>query len=216
MNDDRVLKKSLASVNSRYNQDQFVQAEIDGSSEACLITEFNELPDGRYYDPRTKKSFKFDHLHFKASEYEPYNDFDTLAESWRVQIEREFTQYVKVHYKSGACSVFGSSDQGHVTIVVCIEAHKFEPGNFWNARWRSRWVITFQPTQSGTECELDGVIKAQVHYYEDGNVQLVSQKENKDMIRISDAEHTAKEMLKVVEKTENEYQVSFLLISCML
>ena len=46
-----------------------------------------------------------------------------------------------------------------------------------------------------------------MHYYEDGNVQLVSQKENKDMIRISDAEHTAKEMLKVVEKTENEYQV---------
>ena len=201
------MKKSLASVNSRYNQDQFVQAEIDGSNDACLITEFNEMPDGRYYDPRTRKSFKFDHLHFKASEYEQYNDIDTLSESWRVQIEKEFTQYVKVHYKSGACSVFGSSDQGHATIVVCIEAHKFEPSNFWNARWRSRWVINFQPTQSGVECEVDGVIKAQVHYYEDGNVQLVSQKENKDTIKITDPEHTAKEMLKVVEKTENEYQV---------
>ena len=94
LSDDRVLKKSLASVNSRYNQDQFVQAELDGTSEACLITEFNELPDGRYYDPRTKKSFKFDHLHFKASDYEAYNDFDTLSESWRVHIAREFTQYV--------------------------------------------------------------------------------------------------------------------------
>ena len=209
MSDDRILKKSLASVNSRYNQDQFVQAQLDGYSEPCLITEFNELTDGRYYDPRSKKSFKFDHLHFKTSDYEQYNDIDTLSESWRVQIEKEFTQYVKIHYKSGACSVFGSSDHGHVTIVVCIEAHKFEPGNFWNARWRSRWVISFAPTQTGIDCEIDGVIKAQVHYYEDGNVQLVSQKENKNTIKISDPEHTAKEMLKVIEKVENEYQVNF-------
>jgi capping protein alpha len=195
-------------MNSRYNQDQFVQCELDGSNEACLITEFNELSDGRYYDPRTKKSFKFDHLHFKTSEYETYNDIDMLAETWRLQIEKEFTQYVKIHYQKGACSVYGSSDQGHVTIVVCIEAHKFQPSNFWNARWRSRWAITFQPNQSGNnECEVDGVIKAQVHYYEDGNVQLVSQKDNKDTIRISEPEHTAKEMLKIVEKAENEYQV---------
>lgn len=203
-----MLKKALGNINSRYNQDQFIQCELDGHSEPCLITEFNELSDGRYYDPRTKQSFKFDHLHFKSSDYEHYADTDMLSEPWRLQIEREFTHYVKVHYKSGACSVFGSSDQGHVTIVVCIEAHKFQPGNYWNARWRSRWAVTFQPTNQSNECEVDGVIKAQVHYYEDGNVQLVSQKDIKDTIRISDAEHTAKELVKAIEKAENEYQVS--------
>lgn len=208
LSDDRVLKKALSSVNSRYNQDQYIQCELEGSgAEPCLITEFNELADGRYYDPRTKQSFKFDHLHFKVTDLEPYADTDQLSESWRVHIERELTQYTKVHYKNAACSVFGSSDQGHVTLVVCVEAHKFQPINFWNARWRSRWAITFQPaTAAATECELDGVIKAQVHYYEDGNVQLVSQKEVKDVIRVSDAEHTAKEFMKAIEKAENEYQ----------
>lgn len=48
----------MTSSNGKYNQDQFVQCEIDGSPESCIITEYNELPNGRYYDPRTKQSFK--------------------------------------------------------------------------------------------------------------------------------------------------------------
>jgi len=205
LSDDRVLKKSLSSINANYNQDQFIQCELEGSAEPCLITEFNEQPDGRYYDPRTKRTFKFDHLHYKTSDLETYADVDRLSEGWREAIERELTAYVKVHYKNAACSVFGSSDQGHCTVVMCIEAHKFQPSNYWNARWRSRWALTFQPG-AGAEVELDGVIKAQVHYYEDGNVQLVSQKEIKETVRPVDAEQTAKDILKLIEKCENEYQ----------
>lgn len=76
--------------------------------------------------------FRFDHLHLKASEFEPYTESDSLAEPWRAALERELTAYVKVHYKDVACSVFGSSDQGTlVTLVCCLEAHKFQPTNFW-------------------------------------------------------------------------------------
>ena len=109
-----------------------MQCDIEGSSnEPCIITEFNELPNGKYYDPRSKQSFKFDHLHFKASEFEPYTDVDALSETWRSHLEKELTSYVKVHYKEVACSVFGSSDQGLVTLVCCTEAHKFQPINYW-------------------------------------------------------------------------------------
>lgn len=49
----------LSSTNARYNQDQFVQCELEGpNKECCLITEYNELPNGRYFDPKTKQSFK--------------------------------------------------------------------------------------------------------------------------------------------------------------
>lgn len=204
LNDDRILKKSLNNINARYNQDQFVQCEIE-NSDPCIITEFNELPNGRFYDPKTKVSFKFDHLHFKSSEFEPYTDMDQLSEPWRAALEKDLTTYVNVHYKSAACSVYGSSDQGLVSLVACTEAHKFQPSNFWNARWRSRWAVTFQPSAKN-EIELNGILKVQVHYYEDGNVQLVSHKEIKETITIGDMDQTAKAICKAIEKAENEYQ----------
>jgi capping protein (actin filament) muscle Z-line, alpha len=44
------------------------------------------------------------------------------------------------------------------------------------------WSVSFSP--SG-KAELRGTIKVQVHYYEDGNVQLVSCKEIKEPLVIT-------------------------------
>ena len=53
-----------------------------------------------------------------------------------------------------------------------------------NGLWRSIWTITFTPGQAG-KAEVFGKIKAQVHYYENGNVQLVSFKEIKETVNFS-------------------------------
>lgn len=107
-------------------------------------------------------------MHCKASEFEPHLEMDAHSEGWRTALERELAQYVKVHYKDVACSVFGSSnsDQETVSLVACIEAHKFQPANFWNARWRARWSVTFQPGAPNNEVELVGIIKVQVNIIE--------------------------------------------------
>ena len=39
-------------------------------------------------------------------------------------------------------------------------------------------------TASGAQAEVLGILKVQVHYYEDGNVQLVSSKEVKETISL--------------------------------
>jgi len=47
-----------------------------------------------------------------------------------------------------------------ITLVVCIEDHKFSPENFWNGRWRSEWNITID---SGN-AKIVGLLKTQVNF----------------------------------------------------
>ncbi len=85
---------------------------------------------GRFYDPRTRQSFKYDHLRKEASDYQPYES-DATAESWRAALDAEILTYTNDHYRHGVSSVFGRSQGNQITLTVCIEDHQFQPNNFW-------------------------------------------------------------------------------------
>jgi len=44
---------------AEYNRDQYIPTKVQGAEEECLITDANDLGDGRFYDPRTRQSFKY-------------------------------------------------------------------------------------------------------------------------------------------------------------
>lgn len=203
LNDDGLVRRSVSKAFAEYNRDQYIPTKVPGVEEECLITDANDLGDGRFYDPRSHQSFKFDHLRREASEQQAHQ-FDEHSEPWRSAFEKELTEYIKERYTYGASTVIGGSDADTITLAAFIESHKYEPKNFWNGRWRSKWSLAFSRGQ--TECDLTGLIKAQVHYFEDGNVQLVSSKDISEKISIQDETSTAKEIIRIIRQAEDNYQ----------
>ncbi|XP_023221557.1 F-actin-capping protein subunit alpha-like [Centruroides sculpturatus] len=96
----------------------------------ALITEFNALSGGRFYDPRSQQSFKYDHLRKEATDFQPWEP-DQVSEPWRLALQDAWIRYMQDHYRQGVCSVFGNSDGNNITLIACIEDHQFQPKNYW-------------------------------------------------------------------------------------
>jgi len=204
LNNDNLLKSGASSAFSQYNKDQLTPVKIEGSDLLGLVTDHNDLGGGRFADPRSNQTFKYDHLRKEATDVQPLNS-DSSVESLRAAIEREVTGYTLNHYPHGVSATFSKETEEGKVIVSCVEDHQFQPKNYWNGRWRSQWTVVM----SGNQAQVRGVLKVQVHYYEDGNVQLVSSKEVKETINVLDSEtETAKELVNLMKESETEYQTA--------
>jgi len=68
--------------------------------------------------------------------------------------------------------------------------------NFWSGRWRS--LYTFKPSGGS----LSGSIKVDVHYFEDGNVRMLTKKP----VSTSVSSSSASDIVRQIAQTEKKYQ----------
>ena len=118
-------------------------------------------------------------------------------DSCRSAFEDAFAQYVSNYYPSGVSSVFYKDKALH----LCVVGNKYNPDNFWSGRWRSHYTVQLDTMQ------LTGSIQVQVHYYEDGNVQLnTSKTTSAQLVKSEDAATVSADAVKHILKVEADFQ----------
>ena len=68
------------------------------------------------------------------------------------------------------------------TLSVVISYKNLNQNNFWTGGWQSEWMTN---VAKNGKVELEGRIRLNVHYYEDGNVQLNSNFNEKAQIQVT-------------------------------
>lgn len=99
------------------------------------------------------------------------------------------------HYPKSSIGVYPTEDDTQLAILTV--ANKYSPSNFWNGRWRSSYTYSLS---SGS---ITGAIKVDVHYYEDGNVRLLT---NKEVSLSVSSGAGASEIVRQIANAEKKYQ----------
>ncbi|KAH8904323.1 F-actin capping protein, alpha subunit [Coniochaeta sp. PMI_546] len=184
----------------KYNEEQFVTVKLPGSSQQVIISSHSSLGDGRYYDVESSSSFAFDHTTQKASAVQSHVLEGSQADLVKSTL-KSLSTYVKEHFPNAASGVYPIENDSKIAIVIV--SNKYSPNNFWNGRWRSLYV--FDPSSSS----LEGSIKVDVHYYEDGNVRLITNKPVTATVSSGTGAGIAKEIAGAEKKYQEELNRGF-------
>lgn len=173
LSDDSIINEIAPSTFREYNTDQMLQVQSPGGNHKVLITKQGEATPGEYLDPRGNQVILFDHIRQEVTGSRGISgELDNNVEPYRAAFDDAATHYVSEHYLNGTTTVYGKKEGRDFVVTICISSAKFNPNNFWNGRWRSVWACKF--SSGGGSVNITGTLKVNVHYYEDGNVQLTT------------------------------------------
>ncbi|KAM5439783.1 F-actin-capping protein subunit alpha [Microsporum ferrugineum] len=186
---------SLEPAFRKYNETQLTTVKLAGSSREVIVSAYNKLEDGRYFDVENQTSFDFDHVSQTASNPRSYTLESQNAELIKSYL-KHLSSHAAEHYPNSSYGVYPSQDDS--SIAILLVANKYSPNNFWNGRYRAIYNL---PVSS--PCTITGTIHVDVHYYEDGNVSL----NNKKPVSISiPSASPAETVVKRIATAEREHQ----------
>lgn len=127
---------------------------------------------------------------------------NTPLAKFRAEIDKAVRKYMESFYvnsKEYASAVYDKEDD---SIVILISAKRVNLGNFWSGGWRSTHTLNV----NGKKGKLKLHINANVHYFEEGNVQLNTNYDEEVDVKLDDAEATGKEIAEHIKTIENKFQ----------
>jgi capping protein alpha len=197
---DELLNKGAFEIFHTYNVEQLIPVDVPDKDYKVILSKYSEIEPTKYLDPHSNQVLTVDHTKGIVTEVSPNtNELSSEVKERRDNLQKGVDAYVSDHYLSGIATVFPSLENKN-EYVICITASKFNEANFWSGRWRSVYRVTFQ---EGNKAKVSGSMKVNVHYYENGNIQLNTNKEYGETIDGSDA---GAEVAKVLRKAEGNFQ----------
>ncbi|MCJ1397492.1 F-actin-capping protein subunit alpha [Xylographa trunciseda] len=212
--DEPQLLQSASAAFKKYNEEQLTTVKLPGGSQNVLVTPYNSLDGGRYYDVASHSSFAFDHTTQKASAVQSHS-LESQHTDLINSLLKALATHAAEHYTNSTYAVFPTSTDDH-TLAILLVANKYSPSNFWypllptpppttltphprrNGRWRTTYLLTPSPSSP----TLDGTLKVDVHYYEDGNVRLTTTKP----LTLPLASASAADVVRQIALAERKYQ----------
>lgn len=94
--------------------------------------------------------------------------------------------------------------RAHPKYTLEVVGNRYNPSNFWTGRWRTHWVVD---PAVGT---VTGTIAVDVHYYEQGNVQLSTEHRAAFPVPVEtweDGKDAASQIVGTIAKIEQAYQL---------
>jgi len=186
--DDATVTENLQSRAMKYN---------DFPAKTRVVCHAKGQVDGGFVDPATGKVHDIDFEKMESKDTSGGDDFED--EPLRAAVDAEMQKYMKEHYLNkdyadNACAVFGGDE-----LTCVLSAKNSSLSNFWTGCWRSTYTL------NGSK--VSGVIKVQVHYFEQGNVQLNTKFEaEKDVASSDDEAVMATNIVKAIKEMENGFQ----------
>jgi capping protein alpha len=197
---DELLNQGAFEIFHTYNIEQLIPVEVPGADYKVILSKYSEIDPTHYLDPHKNQVLTVDHTRgVVTSVSSNARQDDSQVKQRREALQNAVDAYVKDHYLSGLSCVFPSQDNSN-EFIVCITASKFNEKNFWSGRWRSVYRVTYEDDR---KAKVSGSMKVNVHYYENGNVQLNTSKEYGETVT---SDNIAEDVAKVLSKTEGNFQ----------
>ncbi|XP_057867133.1 F-actin-capping protein subunit alpha isoform X1 [Cryptomeria japonica] len=213
--DERMYAKATLEAFPLHNKFHMISLEMPNRSGQVIVTEFSELDETHYLDPRTAQVATVNHVKQVCTEVRPAADVELASvyvEEFRFALDNELSKYVDEAYPKGECSVYCTAgkdvegDGSNFELTAVISVAKYSPQNFCNGCWRSVWKIDFKDDVQAVE--LNGKLGVVSHYFEEGNVQLDTCYECKESIAMQTPEECASSITSIIRHHESEYLAS--------
>ncbi|XP_077197079.1 F-actin-capping protein subunit alpha-3 [Paroedura picta] len=200
--DDQLMRTEAAHECAHHNKKNFKAVKLQGGN--TLLTHYSDLKGNRFFDPQSSFSFRYDHLSGRVDKCLVQDTIGDDAELWRSTLNIALKMYMKNHFPSGTCCVFRKNIKNNSFFMVCMEAHRFHPPEFFNALWTSEWTFAFTPPST----EVTGNYQLQIHYFKKANWHLTVNKEVQRSVSLLNRVQFAINFAQLMEDEDNEFQMA--------